>query len=483
MTLIAAPAEVRSILLLHRHSDGIISFAVETGDDWRPVHAVRADQLENMFPEFRVQLLRDSFVSINAAHRMSRRSRGSVGLPSHRAATLRYLCACYCDIDFYKRGLTYAQAVQLVRDSVTANIVPPFSAMVRSGQGLWIFWLLQDEQEPGQAHLGAYSDNRRNHLQLYQQINREIGRRLSPVGADPAATDAARYVRVPGSFRSDVETEIIWEWVADANEKGVSYTLRNLATTLGVGECKQRTDILTSKPEGKCRARRRGFDVANSNKLTVLKALQELRGGGFCEGQRNIAAFILAACLKWNGYSMGDSVEEVKALAQACRPALPDRECLTAVQSAYKATVKKMSYRYIADSLDVTPWEAQLVSDKIKKTFPSAARFCAESAASHVTQHGGRATRRLLRRLEIQKLVEDSDTQPSSRRLQAMLQGVGIKVGHVTVATDLRWLEAAGRIGHQRSSVPDAAGSTSSLFSILGDSEETGKARELNLGN
>ena len=478
MTLTAAPAEVASILLLHRHSDGFISFAVENGDDWRPVHAVRADRLENIFPEFRAQLLRDSFVSINAAHRMSRRSRGFAGLPSHKAETLRYLCACYCDIDSYKRGLTPDQADRFVRDCVAANTVPPFSGMVRSGRGLWVFWLLHDEHEVGQAHLGAYSDNGRNHLQLYQQINQEIGSRLSPAGADPAATDGARYVRVPGSFRSDIETEVTWEWVEDAHDGRASYTLQNLARILGVGGRTQRTAVLTSKPAGKCPARRRGFDVANSNKLAAFKALQELRGGGFSEGHRNASAFILAACLKWNGYSLRDSLKEVNALAQACRPALPERECLTVVKSTFNATRKRMSYRHIADTLDVTPGEAQIMADKIKKPFPSAARFCAGSAPPGATRAGGRATKCLLRRLEIQKLVEDSGTRPSSRQMQVMLQGVGIKVGHVTVAADLRCLASSRPPGAKIPGALGAPGCKGPLSRTLGDLVDAGKYEE-----
>jgi hypothetical protein len=186
------------MLLLHRHPDGVISFAVESDGRWRPVHAVRARDLESIFPEFREQLLRDSFVSINAAHRMARRSGGRLGMPAHKTETLRYLCACYCDIDCYKIGVNCDAAIKFVSERVKDGDLPAPSAVVRSGQGLWLFWLLHDEADKSRAHLGAYADNLRNHLQLYARINREIGRRLAELGADPVATDAARYVRVPG---------------------------------------------------------------------------------------------------------------------------------------------------------------------------------------------------------------------------------------------------------------------------------------------
>jgi hypothetical protein len=67
------------------------------------VFTIGADRLERMFPEIRNYLLRDSFVSINAAHRAAARSRSSVlaGIPrlQHRSETLPYLCACYCNLD------------------------------------------------------------------------------------------------------------------------------------------------------------------------------------------------------------------------------------------------------------------------------------------------------------------------------------------------------------------------------------------------
>jgi len=90
------------IKALHRH-DGYISFAVRGGDDWRPVISIRANALDEWFPEFTDRLLRDSMVSINASYCLSRRRTDlPCGPPAHRKDTLRYLCAGYVDIDYYK---------------------------------------------------------------------------------------------------------------------------------------------------------------------------------------------------------------------------------------------------------------------------------------------------------------------------------------------------------------------------------------------
>jgi hypothetical protein len=129
MALAVAATEVASLLLLHRHSDGVITFAVKDDDGWQRVRAVRASALESEYPSFRDKLLRNSYVSLNAAYRMAKGSRGPAGWSDHNTGTLRYLCACYCDIDFYKDGLNlkYEEAMAAVRDYVTDGTLPAFS--------------------------------------------------------------------------------------------------------------------------------------------------------------------------------------------------------------------------------------------------------------------------------------------------------------------------------------------------------------------
>jgi hypothetical protein len=426
------------LLRLHRHTDGYLSFALAREDEWRPMYAIRADRLEQMFPEIRNHLLRDSFVSINAAHRAagSSRSPARAGIhhPRHRSETLRYLCACYCDLDFYKKGFTYPQALAAVRNAIAEGQLPPFSFLVNSGRGLWAFWLLHDEAAPVHAHTGAFADNPGNHLLLYQRIHREIGCRLAWLGADPAATDAARYVRMPGSFRNDVEAVVLWEWPDEAITPMASYSLRELARLLGLQQPAAKPSAAKASPAGISPARRHGFDVANHNKLAAVRHLQALRGGGFAEGHRNLAAFILAACLRRNAATGADTLIQVEALARACRPALPHGECLAVVRSVYKDRARKMSYRYIADQLAVTPAEAQSISAHLRKPFPAAHEGQESVPGSR------RATRCMLRRLLIRNLVEELGMVPSSRQLQVLLRTSGMETTHVTLLADLRAL-------------------------------------------
>ena len=463
MALAVGIDQVASMLLLHRHPDGVISFAVESDGRWRPVHAVRAGDLESIFPEFREQLLRDSFVSINAAHRMARRSSGRLGMPAHKTETLRYLCACYCDIDCYKIGINCDTAIQFVSDRVKRGDLPGPSAIVRSGRGLWLFWLLHDEADKSQAHLGAYADNLRNHLQLYARINREIGCRLAELGADPVATDAARYVRVPGSFRNDVEEEVLWQWEDPSGETVLSYSLLDLGERLGVNKTTARKPAGQTKSAGKHPLRRHGFIAANVNKLAAFQSLQGLRGG-FAEGKRSTAAFIFAVSLKWAGRSRTEATRELEEFGRTCRPPFPQAECHSAVKSAYKKKGTTMRYSWIADQLDVTLAEASCISQIIGKPFPAAARFGGQPGVAAPRTVGVRATALILRRIEIRKLVEEHGYVPSSRALRDMLLFAGVSVGHVTVMADLKAMGLIDNSAARRHSSLHPAALLESLF-------------------
>lgn len=439
--------QLASILALHRHTDGVISFARESDDCWLPAFAVRAGELESMFPEIVRDLVRDSFLSINAAHRMARGSKGQIGRPDHKQETLRYLCACYCDIDFYRKGLTEREALVHVQELVQNGHLPAFSAVVRSGRGVWLVWLLHDEKNRLGAHLGAYGDNSINHLQLHRKINQEIGRRLAPIGADPAAVDGARYIRVPESFRNDVEEWVHWDWQKHTDQTPDSYTLRQLAEELGIcadAQAESSQHRRTQNSGARCSGRRKGFDVANANKLRVFQLIRNLRGGCISEGVRNNAAFIFAACLKWNDYSVSEAIRTVCEFGQACIPPLPKGECLSSVKSAYKPCVRKMSYQTIADQLDVSPHEAQSISEDLKKEFPAAARFGSLPVVPSWRATGKRVTQRLLRRLEIRRIIQVLGVVPPLRALQKMLGSVGIVVGHVTIMADLKALKVSG---------------------------------------
>jgi hypothetical protein len=317
--------------------------------------------------------------------------------------------------------------------------------------GYGFFWLLRDENDPASAHLDAYQDNWRNHLQLHGRINQAIVRRLSAIGSDPAATDAVRSIRLPGSFRDDTEEYVEWHWADENNIP--TYTLSELGNRFGVNQPGARNEKNSVRQAGQCPARRAGYDAANHSRLRVLRKLQDLRGG-MTEGHRNVAAFMLAANLYWVGCSQQAANREVEAFTADFRPALTKANCRSTVTCVFKNPAKHrkgfMSYRSIADKLDVSPSEAGLIADMLQKPFPASSRYEDGTRVTRVAPAGKRDTEALLRRMEIRRLIEEHGAIPSSRQLQRLLLAAGIKAGHVTVMADLKVMYLAPAICPQR---------------------------------
>jgi hypothetical protein len=418
------------ITVLHRH-DGYVSFASKDGDDFHLRFAIRADALESYFPQFLDQLTKNSLVSINASHRTASRKHQPVGFPCHRNESLRFLCSCYCDVDFYKHGLTFAQVQREIHSLCESGALPRPSIIVDSGHGLWLLWLLHDETDPTKAHLGAYGDNACNHLQLYTKINRAIGQRLIFLGADLGATDGARYIRVPGSFRTDHERYIHWDLQSRAGRPR-TYTLKELADFFSIPLERRlpQEERAIAEAASRCPSRSRGWTKTNQNRLAAFLTLKDLRAGGFDAGCRNFAAFIYASSLKATGVTKKDALHSLTAMAALCRPPLSSSECEGAVKSAWKQKSFKLRYHRMAGLLKVSLAEAEIISRTIGRPFPEAGGGVAEFPEE------SRATRQAGRRHRIRCIVENLDRPPSYREMKNLLFAHGISAGHVTIMAD-----------------------------------------------
>jgi hypothetical protein len=199
------------ILALHRHDDGYIAFAVarDGDDDFRPLISIRRDELARYCPGFRDQLLKDAYVSINAGWRLQRygTAGAAYGHPSHRTDRLRYLCAAYVDLDYYRLGVNWGQALGKVVDMQEAGVLPKASIIVKSGRGMWLLYLLHDHRDPSRAPR-AFPEK----LEQYFALQRAIIQRLAFLGADAGASDAVRHIRLPGSLHTGAESRVSW-WI------------------------------------------------------------------------------------------------------------------------------------------------------------------------------------------------------------------------------------------------------------------------------
>ena len=430
---------LRPLKLLHRH-DGYIAFALmEEDKGFRPSFSIKATALDSMFPAFVEQLSKNSFVALNGSYSLAYGNRTKdVGSPKHRNDNLQYLCACYCDIDHYKLGLTFHQARTAVLDMCETGVLPWASMVVDSGRGMWLLWLLHDYKDPERAHHGAWNQDEFDPLTVYGQINKSIAAKLRSIGSDPIS-DGARYIRMPGSFRTD-EEKVVWWSIQGAGDSVFSYTLWEMADLLGVKIRRMLpAEVAAQKTHRVVPGRSSGQVVANSNRLSAVRTLIGLRGGGFIKGHRAIGTYIYATCLRYSRVPIHSAFQAVYAMGDECTPPLSKIECDAAVRSGYGKSQNRWRYSEIALRLNVTFAEAEIISQRIGKAFP-----CADGTLVAVTRQDDRPKQKdqiALRRLEIQRIVAQDGCVPSARIMERKLKTRGHERGsYVTILQDYQAL-------------------------------------------
>jgi len=437
---VAGP-QLHPLKLLHRHDDGYIAFALKEEDKgFRPSFSIKAKALDSMFPGFVEQLAKNSYVSINASYTLAFRNRTKdTGRPKHQNDNLRYLCACYCDIDHYKLGLTFYQARSAALEMFEAGILPEASMIVNSGRGMWLLWLLHDYSNPERAHLGAWNEDEFDPLMVYSQINKAIAAKLRNIGSDPIS-DGARYIRMPGSFRTDEERNVWWS-IQGSRDSVFSYTLCEMADLLGVKIRRMLpAEVAAQKTPKAVPGRAIGQRAANENRLKAMLTLMAVRGGGFRVPHRDKGAWIYAMCLCRCKVSLGKAIQEVRAFGRECEPPLSSSECDAQTRSGYRPNQLRWPYLKIASVLDVTMAEAEVISQRIGKAFP-----CADGPLVALTRQDGRPKQKdliTLRRLEIQRIIAEDGFVSAARVMEQKLKTLGHEKG--TYVTVLKDYEALG---------------------------------------
>lgn len=415
------------ILRLHQHDDGYVAFSVASDDAFRHIVAIRASELETYFPAFLDQMAKDSYVSINASRGLRRCGRHgkAYGYPAHSTASLRYLCACYCDLDFDRlTNLSFGQVAGVILDYQDEGVIPPASAIVRSGRGLWLMWFLCDPKNPTKAQ-PAFPEK----IDQYVRIQRAVVDRLAGIGADAAARDAVRHVRIPGSFNTAGEQFV--KWLLPLNEHGTTftYTLADLTAFFGVEARPVHHRVQAAHDAPKNPNRRLAWIGLNQRRLRDFEMLRCIRGG-FSEGCRNYAALLFAWLLKHDGAGRAEVEQAVTSLASECRPPLRADAASGAVRSAWK--LSRISDQRICDWLRVTPQESAVL-----ERWPAASHYHQPARLKAVP-----CTKVPDRRRAIQAIVaERQGDVPPCRDMVPLLAARGFEVSHVTVSTDYAALD------------------------------------------
>jgi hypothetical protein len=420
--------DVLALLEIHRHRDGVVTFhrkGTQPGQ-FENLFGVRAKDLPEIFASRREELDCDSYFSINAFWHRDQKRKVLPASEVRQPDRLRLLCAAYADLDIHNLGIDFGTALAAALRYQDEGVIPPASMIVRSGRGMWLLWFLHDAKCPIQPPR-AFPEK----LSLYLKINRAIGERLSSLGADAAARDAVRLMRIPGSVHPlATECPRVKYWIqSDERGKPYSYTLGDLALRLSVTlpvaskECKAL--LAADLPAG--------IGSHGPAQLTVhrLREFSILRGirGGFVAGCRNHAVLVYAWLLRRNLRSHEEVLHQAQLLAAECRPPLSAVETGLAVKTAMNRKFCRIRDQTISDWLGITSEESAHL-----ERFAPASRFARERSAVPET------TRQLGRRTAMHEVLGEHCTVPSCREMVRLLRQRQIEVSHTQILRDYKAL-------------------------------------------
>jgi hypothetical protein len=409
---------VDPILELHRGADSYVTFHKFREGKIVSDCSVKVDALANYFPEFRDELDRDAYFSLNSFYRAGRGT-GMCGMPSalRNSASARYLNANFVDIDCHHGEFRFWELVGQVGDIQENDVIPSPSIFVRSGRGLWLLWILVDRPEselPPTAHAPR--------LLLWNAIQSELGRRLAEIGADCGALDVARISRVPGSINSNIERRVNYLFPSEDGKRGITYTMEQMSEFLQIEPPRmryQKSPELLPSPRAIT-----GHRALAQHRFADFLQLRELRGG-FREGTRHNAALIFASILRANQFDDSTITKELAKFARECKPPLPHQQVSEVLNSS--RTYRKMRDELIASRLQVTEEEGRIIPRwATRLSLP----FVPTVETSPIT-----------RRQMILRQVAKSGHWPPCREMAATLRSLGIQVGHVTVSRDYHILQ------------------------------------------
>jgi len=254
------------------------------------------------------ELTQDLFFSLNAFGKY------------RRLEHLTELLALFADLDCYQQRMSPEFTRLELSDLILEGRIPKPNIIAYSGRGLWTLWLLEAAPKAS--------------LPLWSALMDHFIAQMRDLGADTKARDASRIIRVPGSWHSDANVEVVWEVLHDHRYR-LDWLRDEYLPTLPAPSPK--------KPNNRVFVHQKFMSLfsLHMGMIEDLKSLAELRGRDL-RGHREFFLFIWRNCLVRLGYSPEESEREIRgvALTYLGDEVLPDREWMRQTMSAHKAKHK-----------------------------------------------------------------------------------------------------------------------------------------------
>lgn len=438
------------IHIIHRGHDGYISIHRKTAaGTLENICSIPANALPGIFDQMAEMLDADSYFGINGmyragygANRLGLFDAAGNALPNARRTNkdVRWLTSCFTDIDCVKLGITVGAAFGAIIDAQEKGRLPPASIITRSGNGLWLFWLVSgaDHKEPSECS-PAY----RERIDLWAAVQGAICNRLANVGSDANALDAARITRIPGSVNTKAKARVAY-WVQYSTAGQVpKYTLAELAAAFGV--VKKQVPQLVRQVQTIYQARGHKGKVGRWLKARrQFERLWNLRGK-FKVGTRNAAMWVYAVILQSIPGKLRLTEEQIlEALEGLCRDLeqVPGdkytrAEMVATFESSKDIRMANIRNQVFSDKLNITPDEAAMLEG-----WPPAKQYQQPGQVPPAKLTRPEVAKR--RRKLIAELVAKLGSIPTTRELAALVGNMGLEEpSPATVGTDLEALGLA----------------------------------------
>jgi hypothetical protein len=234
--------------------------------------------------------------------------------PNRRVVNLARIGLLFVDLDCYKLNLTPDAALWHLLHECDERGIPPPSLVIHSGRGVYAKWLL-DGTIPRQA------------LPRWNRLQAELVSAFERIGADPAARDASRVLRIVGTVNTKSNEVVrVIHVTRGLDGEPVRYGFEQLAEYLMPADRREIEAARKARQEARLRLVHESRNTAGLrrfsgrqlawHRLEDLRKLAELRGG-VQEGWRMLWMFWSLNFLLLSGATnSGQMFHEARALAR-----------------------------------------------------------------------------------------------------------------------------------------------------------------------
>jgi len=277
------------------------------------------------------------------------------------------LNCCFVDIDYYKIGLSPGNVIGQIYDLQNEGKIPPPTYLKDSGQGLWAVWLL-----------GIEDRHYREHWEQWRAIQAQLHCMFANAGSDPQVqSDIARLTRIVGSKNTKANRRANMVIFTRDNEgQPIRYRLNELADSLNcrIAKAKRIKADPLIKLAKSAKAVKGQIHRWKWDELRFWSLVETIRKN-VPEGLRHNHHLIIGSILRHRHEHPAILEAEIHAAADRLYRRMErstkrsDDFTLAMVINEIRVAVKgrkrgsKISSKYIANALQVTTHEAELLRD------------------------------------------------------------------------------------------------------------------------